>query len=118
MTASDTAKTRIVVERKAKIVVDGVELTVKQTTTKLGTYVLVKRKVGRDRKRKLDLTGGIETKLERGDEAISLLSTLKQVVALRPARCTCDYRYGYSDHAEHCQSIYVSRPDEAGVDDD
>ena len=110
MTAAETTKTRIVVE--------GVELTITQTTTKLGTYVKVKRLVGRDRKRGLNLTGGIETQLERGNEAISLLITLKQVAALRTARCTCDYRQGYSDHAEHCQSIYVARYDGACVDDD
>ena len=112
MTAAETAK------HKTRIIVDGVELTVTQTTTKLGTYVKVKRLCGRDRRRKLDLTGGIETQLERGNEAVSLLTTLKQVAALRTTKCTCDYGYGYSDHAEHCQSIYVARYDGACIDDD
>lgn len=101
-----------------KIIVEGVELTVKQTTSKLGTYVSVKRVVGRDRKRKINVTCGISTQLERGNEAISLLDTLKQVAKLSTARCTCGYRYGYSDHAEHCQSIYVARHEEGHFDDD
>lgn len=107
MTVAKTAKTRIVVE--------GMELTVTQTTIKRDIYVKVSRKVGRDRKRQLDLTGGIETKVE---DALALVRVLKQVVKLLPARCTCDYRYGYSDHAEHCQSIYVARHDGACLDDD
>jgi hypothetical protein len=101
-----------------RIVVESVELTVTQTTTELGTYVKVKRLVGRDRKRKLNLTGGIETQLERGNEAISLLITLKQVAALKTVKCACDYRYGYSDHAEHCQSIHVAKDYDRGADDD
>lgn len=92
-----------------KIEVDGVELTVVQTVTRLGTYVNVKRVVGRDRKRKINITGGVETQLEKGNEAASLISTLKQVAKLSTARCTCGYHYGWSDHAEHCQSIYVAR---------
>ena len=105
-------------EHKTRIVVEGVELTVTQTTTELGTYVKVKRLLGRDRKRRLDLTGGIATRLERGNEAISLLITLKQVAKLKTAKCTCDYRYGYSDHAEHCQSIHVAKDYGGGADDD
>ena len=105
-------------EHETRIGIEGIEMTVVQTTTKLGTYVKVSRLLGRDRKRKLNLTGGIETQLERGNEAISLLATLKQVAALRTARCTCDYRYGYSDHAEHCQSIHVAKDYGGGVDDD
>ena len=107
MTVAETAKT--------KIVVDGVELTVTQTKVKRNVYVKVIRKVGRDRKRQLDLTGGIETQVE---DALSLVSTLKQAARLQPARCTCDYRYGYSDHAEHCQSIYVASYEGVSVDDD
>jgi hypothetical protein len=105
-------------EHKTRIVIESVEMTVVQTTTKLGTYVKVKRLVGRDRKRKLDLTGGIVTQLERGSEAISLLTALKQVAAFRTVKCTCDYRYGYSDHAEHCQSIHVAKDYGGGIDDD
>lgn len=96
---------------KRKIIVDGVDLTVEQTTTKLGTYVTVKRIVGRDRKRKKDMTGAVSTQLERGNEAVTLLDTLKEVAAFRTVRCTCDYRYGHSDHAEHCQSIYIAKYD-------
>ena len=105
-------------EHKIRIVVESVEMTVVQTTTKLGTYVKVKRLVGRDRKRKLNLTGGIETQLKRGNEAISLLTTLKQVAAFRTVKCTCDYRYGYSDHAEHCQSIHVAKDYGGGADEE
>lgn len=107
MTAAETAKTRIVVE--------GVELTVTQTKVKRDVYVKVNRKVGRDRKRQLDIAGGISTKVE---DALSLVRVLRQAARLQTARCTCDYRYGYSDHAEHCQSIYVARYDGACSDDD
>lgn len=107
MTAAEIAKTRIVV--------DGVELRITQTTVKKKVYVKVSRKVGRDRKRQLDLTGGIATQVE---DALSLVSVLKQAAKLPTAKCTCDYRYGYSDHAEHCQSIYVASYDGACIDDD
>lgn len=107
MSVAETAKT--------KIVVDGVELTVIQTKVKRNVYVKVSRKVGRDRKRQLDITGGIETQVE---DVLSLVSTLKQAARLQPVRCTCDYRYGYSDHAEHCLSIYVASYDGACIDDD
>lgn len=93
----------------AKIEVNGVELTVEQVIQgkrPQRVYVKVKRIVGRDRKRKIDITGGIETQVE---DALSLLRVLKQVAAFQTARCTCDYRYGYSDHAENCQSIYVAK---------
>ena len=107
MTVAKTTKTRIVVE--------GVELTVTQTTIKRNVYVKVSRKVGRDRKRKLDITGGIETKVE---DALSLVRVLKQATRLPTARCMCDYRYGYSDHADHCQSIHVASYNGACSDDD
>jgi len=107
VTAAETAKTRIVVE--------GVELLITQTTVKKHVYVKVNRKVGRDRKRKLDITCGIETQVE---DALALVRVLKQVAKLQTSRCTCDYRYGYSDHAEHCQSIHVANYDGACVDDD
>jgi hypothetical protein len=105
--ATDTSKTRIVVE--------GVELVITQTKIKRNVYVKVSRKVGRDRTRQLDITGGIETKVE---DALSLVRVLREAAKLQIARCTCDYRYGYSDHAEHCQSIYVARYDGACIDDD
>lgn len=102
--------------RKTRIVVGGVELTIRQTITDLGQYVCATKIVGRDRKRKLDLTAGIETKI---DEPLTLISVLKQVVALPTARCTCDYRRGWSDHADHCTSIYkASYEDEGYLDDD
>ena len=109
MTATKTTK------HKTQIVVEGVELTVTQTKVKRDVYVKVKRKVGRDRKRQLDITGGIETKIE---DALSLVCVLRQAARLQIVRCTCDYRYGYSDHAEHCHSIYVARYDGACSDDD
>ena len=100
---------------KTRIVVDGVELLITQTKVKRNVYVKVSRKVGRDRKRQLDITGGIETKAE---DVLSLVSVLRRAAKLQTARCTCDYRYGYSDHAEHCQSIYVASYDGACIDDD
>jgi hypothetical protein len=66
-----------------KIVVDGIELTVKQTLQSGRVYVSVKR-----------------------------------VTNLPTARCTCDYRYGFSDHAEHCQSIYKASDPGGYYDDD
>ena len=102
--------------RKTRIVVDGVELTVKQTITQIGQYASVTKIVGRDRKRKLNLTAGIETNI---DEPITLIRLLKEVAALQTARCTCDYRRGWSDHAEHCTSIYkASYEDEGYLDED
>lgn len=98
-----------------KIEVDGVELTVKQTLVKRNVYVKVSRVVGRDRKRKLDITSGAETEVK---DALGLLELLKRVAKYQTARCTCDYRYGYSDHAEHCHSIYVAEYDGGYVDDD
>jgi hypothetical protein len=97
-----------------KIVVEGVELSVTQTLVKRNVYVKVNRKVGRDRKRQLDITAGIETRVE---DALSLLRVLRQVAKLQTSRCTCDYRVGYSDHADNCQSIYVARCEEAYGDD-
>lgn len=100
---------------KTRIVVEGVELTITQTKVNRNIYVKVSRKAGRDRKRRLDITSGIETQVE---DALSLVRVLRQAAKLQPARCTCDYRYGYSDHAEHCHSIYVASYDGACIDDD
>lgn len=101
---------------KTKIVVDGVELTVEQT----GSSVSIKKRVGRNRERKLDITSGLNFGLNdhRGEEAIALINNLRHVADLQTARCTCDYRHGYSDHAKSCQSIYVAKYDEGGFDDD
>lgn len=98
---------------KTRVVVEGVVLTVEQ----VGSSVHVSKVVGRDRKRKLDITSGRQFTLEI-PEAITLVQKMKSVAALQTARCTCDYRHGYSDHAEHCQSIYVAKYDGGGFDDD
>ena len=98
---------------KTRIVVDDVELTVTQT----GNSVSVSRVVGRDRKRKIDITNGRQFTLDK-PAAITFIDKLKSVSALQTARCTCDYRYGYSDHAEHCQSIYTANYNGACIDDD
>jgi hypothetical protein len=100
---------------RMKIEVEGVELTVEQTLMGKRVYIKVNRTVGRDRKRKIDITGGIET--EMGD-ASDFIRVLKQVAKLRTARCSCDYRYGFSDHAEHCESIYVAQDSRGYLDDD
>lgn len=97
---------------KTRIIVDGVELTVTQT----GDSVSIHKVVGRDRTRKIDITSGVTFRPE--DAAMALLKKLKSVAALQTANCACDYRYGYSDHAEHCHSIYVATYDGACVDDD
>lgn len=96
-----------------KIAVDGVELTVAQT----GNFARVSKVIGRDRRRKIDITFGAEFPLD-DPAAITLLKALKRVAATRTTRCTCDYRYGFSDHAEHCQSIHVASYDGGYADDD
>lgn len=115
MTRRATTPEPQAVKQTTKIVVDGVELTVMQTVVQKCVYINVKRIVGRDRKRKIDITGGIETEME---DALHLVRVLKDVVALPTARCTCDYRYGFSDHADHCQSIYVAKYDGTCIEDD
>ena len=97
-----------------KITVDGVELTIEQTIVKNAVYVRACRVVGRDRERKLDITSGVETRME---DAIALVGLLKKVAAIRASSCCCDYRHGYSDHAAHCQSICIAR-EERGFEDD
>jgi hypothetical protein len=103
-------------EHTTRLVVDGVELTVAQD----GNSVTVKRVVARDRKRKRNVTCGITFDIRRENDppAIALVKVMKGVVKMQTARCDCDYRYGYSDHAEHCRSIYVAESDGACVDDD
>lgn len=97
---------------KMRIEVDGVELTVQ-----VGDSVKIHRVVGRDRKRKIDITSTLVLELAPSAAAL-LVKELKRVAALQTARCTCDYRYGFSDHAEHCTSIYVAKCDGAIFDDD
>jgi hypothetical protein len=99
-----------------RVTIDGVELTVEQTKRS----VSIKRVVARDRKRKLDITGGVNFGLDDhpGEEAIALIRNFRQVAGFATARCTCDYRYGFSDHAEHCQSINVAKYDGGCADDD
>lgn len=89
-----------------KIEVNGVELMINATVKGRRTYVSVKRVVGRDRKRKLDITSGIDTQME---SVAHLVELLERVAAMQTARCTCGYSYGYSDHAEHCRSIHVAK---------
>lgn len=104
-------------KRKTRIVVEGVELAVEQDQHS----VTIRKVVGRDRKRKLDITNALTFSIRERDNvdpvAIALMHDLKTVAAWQTARCTCDYRYGYSDHAEHCQSIYVAIYDGARIDD-
>jgi hypothetical protein len=109
MTTKEPHQTALV----ARIVVDGVELTVAQT----GGSVNITRVTGRDRKQKLDITSGMQFHPDH-PAAITLVKYMKSVAAMQPARCTCDYRYGYSDHAEHCHSIYVARDEGSCLDDD
>lgn len=104
-------------ETKTRIVVDGVELIVSQT----GSVVNVRRVVGRDRGRGLDIWSGIQFSLDDhgiDPAAITLVRKMKQIAALLTAPCTCDYRYGHSDHVALCRSIYVATYDGACVDDD
>jgi hypothetical protein len=102
--------------QETTVVIDGITLIVKQTNQS----VSVTRVVARDRKRKLDITSGLNFGLadHRGEEALALIRNLKCVARYETARCTCDYAYGFSDHAEHCQSIYVAKYDGGPVDDD
>jgi hypothetical protein len=102
--------------QETTVVIDGVTLVVKQTNQS----VSIKRVVARDRKRKLDITSGLNFGLgdHRGEEALALIQNLKEVAHYKTARCTCDYSYGFSDHAEHCQSIYVAKYDGGCGDDD
>ena len=98
-----------------KITVDDVELTVVQD----GASVHIKRVVGRDRKRCVDLERGLTFNITYTDppSAIALVDRLKRVAKYQTARCTCDYRYGYSDHAKHCLSIQVAQEFRGDPDD-
>jgi len=88
-----------------KVRFEGVELTV----TQVGRSVTVSKVVGRDRrqKRNVDILSGRTFELEE-PAAIALLSKMRRVADLSMTPCTCDYRHGFSDHAEHCQSVYVA----------
>lgn len=103
---------RCIGEGETRIEVEGVELII----TQVGHSVSVRKVVGRDRKRKIDITSGSSFSLA-DLSAIGLMGQLKHIAALTTVRCTCDYHYGYSDHAESCQSIYVARY-EGYTDDD
>lgn len=89
-----------------KIVVNDVELTVTQTENSVN----IKRVVAKDRIRKLDITSGVTFSLNSciDPPGIELVHQLKKVANYQTAKCTCGYSYGWSDHAEHCQSIYVA----------
>jgi len=99
-----------------KIEVDGVELTL----TQIGRSVTIRRVVARDRKRKLDITSAVTFGLDdhRDEESTALVRTMKAVAAYQTAHCTCDYHYGWSDHAEHCQSLYKASEYSGQADDD
>jgi len=86
-----------------KIEVDGEPLVVKLA----GDAVTVTRVIGRDRKKQVDILWE-EPTVDR-PSAAALLTALKRVAARQTARCTCDYAYGHSDHAEHCKSIHVAQ---------
>lgn len=86
-----------------KIKVEGVELTVSESEQ--GRVVAVTKTIGRDRKLKRDITDMIQIHRPTTKE---LIDVLKRAARLQTAQCTCDYRYGYSDHYEHCKSIYVA----------
>lgn len=92
--------------------VDGVELTVTHVTGAL--LVSITRVVAKDRTKSppQEITSGLslqyDPKIVRGPLAIALIDRLKRVAKIPTERCTCDYRYGYSDHATHCQSIHIA----------
>lgn len=91
---------------KTKVIVDDVELTVEQ----IGNSVSISRVIGRDRKRGINITSGCKfnIKTELDPPAIAMVTHLRRVAKYQTARCTCGYHYGWSDHAEHCQSIHVA----------
>lgn len=99
---------------KTKIVVEGVELTVVEQEDGL---VRISRVTGRDRKRKIDITSTEEFHPEP-PVAIAIAHAMKRAAKTVTARCTCDYRRGWSDHAESCRSISVADREEYVDDDD
>lgn len=90
--------------------VNGETLTVAMTED----GVTVSRVIGRDRKNKADILW-VQSTVDRPTPG-ALLDTLTKVAAQPTAHCTCDYRYGYSDHAEHCKSIHVAEEPRAESD--
>lgn len=96
-----------------KIEVEGVELVI----TQVNGSVYVSKVVGRDRTKKpaADIVHGRQLK---SLEVFPLLELMKRVATLQTKRCTCGYHYGWSDHAQSCQSVYVAKYDGGGFDDD
>lgn len=117
---SDTAELVMTIEdintmkELMRVEVDGVSLILTQEKR----CITVKKVTARDRKRRIDITMGITFTLDDhvGEEAVKIAKTMQRVSAMRTERCTCDYRYGFSDHAEHCLSIYVAK-EYSGEDD-
>jgi len=92
--------------------VEGVELNVYQD----GRWIVIEKCIGRDRKNNVSIMSRRRMALQN-PIAETLVKELKGVAARPTKGCTCDYRYGFSDHAEHCQSIYVASGSR-GFDDD
>ena len=100
--------------RKIQIEVDGQKLTVTQISK---NSVSISRVVGRDRKKKIDIVSSrLFTPAEPA--VIDVLRRMKALAAQLTKRCTCDYRYGFSDHAESCQSTHVAECPARSYDDD
>ncbi len=89
-------------KQSTKIDVNGVTLTV----VRVGDSITVRKVTARDRKRNIDLTSGVTSSTK---DFIAFVDTLKRVANLKVAPCTCGYSYGWSDHAESCQSIHVAQ---------
>lgn len=98
-----------------RVEVEGVPLVVTQSER----FVNVRKVVGRDRRLKKDITVARHFGIEHPEgAAIKLVRTMLTVAALPSLPCQCDYRWGYSDHAEHCRSNYIASCEEGAVDDD
>lgn len=98
---------------RALVEVTGVQLLVVQE----GRTVTISKVIGKDRKRGMDITRGRTFKIDE-PAAMQLIDRMKKVAAYRTEPCRCGYSYGYSDHAEHCKSIYKAEYDGCCVDDD
>lgn len=87
-----------------KIEIDGVEISV----VAKGGAAVASRPVGKDRTKRP--ARDEMSAMAIGDQStIDALKRLKRFVAIPTAHCTCDYRYGWSDHAEHCKSLHVAQ---------
>jgi hypothetical protein len=93
----------------SKIVVNDVELRVEQTDD----VITVTKVIGKDRRIQKDIVHAVKStfaSLAKVDlpPAVAVVALLKRVAQTPTKRCTCGYRYGYSDHAAFCQSLYVA----------